>query len=164
MSRILKKIINTKTAVELMLLHDGKGRTKAEKRLFPVCSAIEELSNSSSEEEKLLCVAYEQAAKQDAERAVFYSSRIASTRRGLLESFKTNEAGEAIYDSERGHNIMDQVTDSQMSLVGKGSSSPGRSNRTFSKGSRRSSKRRGKKSYASIVLEEPSKEDRGFAF
>ena len=146
-----------------MLLNDGKGRTKANKKLFPVCSALEELSNSSSEEEKLLAIAYEQAAKQDAEREVFYSSRLGSTRRGLLESFKTNEAGEAVYDSERGQNIMDQVTDSQMSLPVKSRSSPGRSSRTFSKGSRRSNKR-GKKSYNSIVLEEPSKEDRGFAF
>ena len=58
---------------------------------------------------------------------------------------------------------MDHVTDSQMSLPVKSRSSPGRSSRTFSKGSRRSNKR-GKKSYTSVVLEEPSKEDRGFAF
>ena len=46
-----------------MLLQDGKGRTKANKKLLPVCTAMEELSNSSTEEEKLIEIAYEQAAK-----------------------------------------------------------------------------------------------------
>jgi len=40
-----------------------------------------------------------------------------------------------------------------------------KSNRTFSRGSRGSKKgKKGRKSHASIVLEEPSKEDHGFAF
>ena len=40
-SRILKKMTNTKTAVELMLMPDTKGRKKADKKLFPVCSALD---------------------------------------------------------------------------------------------------------------------------
>lgn len=97
-----------------MLLPQEKGRPKADKRLFPVCSAIEEFSNSSSEEEKMLTLAYENAKKgkddiNAGDQDVFFSSRVGSTRRGLMDSFKNNEAGEAFYDSERGNNenIMD---------------------------------------------------------
>ena len=67
-----------------------------------------------------------------------------------------NEAGEAIYDSAR--NLMEQVTDSHASIRLLQSHSSKRS-----RGSK-SRKSKSKKSHASVVLEEPSKEDRGFAF
>ena len=51
LSRILKKLTHTKTAIELMLMPDEKGLRKANKKLFPVCSAMEEFSDSSSGEE-----------------------------------------------------------------------------------------------------------------
>lgn len=85
-------------------------------------------------------------------------SALGDTMRALADSFKTNEAGEAFYDSEKGFG--DKVTDSNRSLVAS-DLSPGKfSRRTGSKGRSRRSKR----SHASIVLEEPSKEDKGFAF
>ena len=110
-SRILKKMTNTKTAVELMLMPDTNGRKKADKKLFPVCSAVDDFSDSSEEEEKLVMLAYEKCKEDEKEDIHFYSSRLGSTRRGLLDSFKSNDAGEALYDSERG-NVMDHVTDS----------------------------------------------------
>mmetsp|Transcript_30806 Transcript_30806/g.38114 ORF Transcript_30806/g.38114 Transcript_30806/m.38114 type:complete len:123 (-) Transcript_30806:415-783(-) len=113
-SRILKNLTHTKTAVELMLMPDTQGRFKAEKKLYPVCSELQEVSDSSEEEENMLMLAYEKAnADEDITSPKhFFSSRLGSTRRGLMDSFKTNEAGEAFYDSERGNNLMDQVTDS----------------------------------------------------
>ena len=65
-----------------------------------------------------------------------------------------NEAGEAYYDSAR--NLMDEITDSHASIHLL--KSPGSSKR--SRGSK-SRKGKSKKSHTSIVLEEPSKEDRG---
>ena len=64
-SRILKKMTNTKTAVELMLRPDSQGRRKADKKLFPVCSAIQDFSDSSEEEENLVMLAYENAKKDE---------------------------------------------------------------------------------------------------
>lgn len=116
----MKKITNTKTAVELMLLPEHKAQNKANKRLFPVCNAIEEMSDSSSEEDNLICMAYDRSKQKDGfevrKPELFNSSRMGSTRRGLLDSYKhneANEAGEAYYDSERSNNvnIMEQVID-----------------------------------------------------
>ena len=68
--------------------------------------------------------------------------------RGLV----SNEAGEALYDSER--NLYDKVTESQVSMP--------RSLGSMNRRSRKSGSRKSRK--ASIVLEEPSKEDHGYTF
>ena len=158
-SRLIKKLINTKATVELMRRPDQTSLRKANKKLFAVASKVEDLSDSSSEEEQMLAIALNNAenAVQEELNKQMESLRslprkddlcLGETMRALVDS---NQAGEALYDSAR--NIMDQVTDSHVSL--KSSNTPSRSNK---KG------RRGKKSAASIVLEEPSKEDRGFTF
>ena len=61
LSRILKKLTNTKAAIELMLMPDENGLRKANKRLFPVCNAMEDFSDSSSGEEQMLAIALENA-------------------------------------------------------------------------------------------------------
>ena len=61
LSRILKKLIHTKTAIELMLMPNEEGLKKANKKLFPVCSALEEFTDSSSGEEYMLAIALENA-------------------------------------------------------------------------------------------------------
>ena len=63
-SRLIKKLINTKTAIELMLMPDQQGLKKANKKLYPVCSAMEDFSDSSSEEEQLLALAINNAENQ----------------------------------------------------------------------------------------------------
>ena len=80
---------------------------------------------------------------------------LGDTMRGLI----SNEAGEALYDSSR--NLTDKMTESQISSgkkIKSRSSNKSSNRNTTSKG------RKGKKSQASIVYEEPSREDRGFAF
>ena len=62
-SRLVKKLTNTKAAVELILRPDAQGQAKVNKRLFPVCSTLQEFSDSSSEEERLLAIALENASK-----------------------------------------------------------------------------------------------------
>lgn len=75
--------------------------------------------------------------------------------RGLTDQYKLNEAGEALYDSSRC--IMDQVTDSLNSLPS-GDRSPGKKIRMYS----RKKGKKTRKSHTSIVMEEPSREDKGF--
>ena len=62
-SRILRKITHTKAAIELMLMPNQQGLNKANKKLFPVCSALEQFSDSSSGEEQMLALALEKAGK-----------------------------------------------------------------------------------------------------
>ena len=73
---------------------------------------------------------------------------LGDTMRGLV----SNEAGEALYDSER--NLYDKVTESHVSMP--------RSLGSLNKRSRKSGSRKSRK--ASVVLEEPSKEDHGYTF
>ena len=61
LSRILKRMTNTKTAIELMLMPNKDGLSKANKKLFPVCANIEDFTDSSSEEEHMLAIALENA-------------------------------------------------------------------------------------------------------
>jgi len=63
-SRILKKLTNTKAALNLMLMPNQTGLNKAKKKLFPVCSTLQEFSDSSSEEEQMLAIALENAEKE----------------------------------------------------------------------------------------------------
>jgi len=90
-SRILKKISNTKAAVELMLSPDATGVAKVNKKLFPVCSTLQEFSDSSSEEEKMLVKALRKASLKEDTLAAgpphSLSLNLEGTRRGLLESF-----------------------------------------------------------------------------
>ena len=73
---------------------------------------------------------------------------LGETMRGLV----SNEAGEALYDSER--NLYDKVTESHVSMP--------RSFGSLNRRSRKSGSRKSRK--ASVVLEEPSKEDHGYTF
>ena len=118
LSRILKKVSNTKAAMELMLHPSEKGLKKAAKKLFPVCSTANQLSDSSSEEEQMLAIALENAQKvqdqrnsvsqaeflRQSEDALIPSPELPNmleedTMRHLVKSFRSNDAGEAIYDS-----------------------------------------------------------------
>ena len=47
---------------------DDKGLSKANKKLFPVCTAIEDFSDSSSGEEQMLAIALENAQKKRKEQ------------------------------------------------------------------------------------------------
>ena len=69
LSRILKKLTHTKTAIESMLMPDEQGLRKANKKLFPVCSAMEEFSDSSSGEEQMLAIALENAQRKPIEES-----------------------------------------------------------------------------------------------
>lgn len=118
-SRILKKLSHTKTALELMLMPNQTGLRKANQKLFPVCSSFKDFSDSSSEEEQMLAIALENA--QNPQRAAAFSQRelsnisasgnnnilgnsiqqldLGDTMRCLVD--QENKAGEAIYDSAR---------------------------------------------------------------
>ena len=62
LSRILNRLVNTKTAIELMLMPNEKGLEKAKKKLFQVSTAADDyFSDSSSEEEQLIAIALENA-------------------------------------------------------------------------------------------------------
>lgn len=115
-SRILKKLSHTKTALELMLLPNQVGLRKANKKLFPVCSAMQDFSDSSSEEEQMLAIALENAQNSERLAGSQHSVNNASAsgllfdkERPLLDLGDTmrclvdrdNKAGEALYDSER---------------------------------------------------------------
>ena len=60
-TRMLKKLTHTKAAIELMLMPNEKGLTKANKKLFPVCATVHDFSDSTSEEENMLALALDQA-------------------------------------------------------------------------------------------------------
>ena len=149
------------------------------KKLFPVCSTLQEFSDSTSEEEKMLATALEniKSRRHGGASLVAFdslgesgnlfkrqeelkSANLNNTNRGLLDSTRSNVTGEALYDSNR--NIMSQVTDSHASIAISSERTPKISARTGSKGSK--GRKKSKRSFASIVMEEPSKEDKGFAF
>jgi len=148
------------------------------KKLFPVCSSLQEFSDSTSEEEKMLATALENIKNRQGGASLvafdglgesgnlfkgqeeLKTANLDNTNRGLLDSIRSNVTGEALYDSNR--NIMSQVTDSHASIAMSSERTPKISARTGSRGSK--GRKKSKRSFASIVMEEPSKEDKGFAF
>ena len=50
-----------------MLMPDEQGLRKANKKLFPVCSTMEEFSDSSSGEEQMLAIALDNAKRRPVE-------------------------------------------------------------------------------------------------
>ena len=52
-----------------MLMPDEQGIKKANKKLFPVCSTMEEFSDSSSGEEQMLAIALDNAQRKPVEES-----------------------------------------------------------------------------------------------
>lgn len=162
LTRILRRMGSTKTAVSLMLQPQRKWIDKANRKLFSVSAGLEESVGSSSEDEHIMAAALERAEHEAmAENSLNQMNQLGESGNLFNSAMEVRE--DPMQETMRPLNVSvkDHFSDSKIVRINEtesAKSSPKSRRSRASFGSRLT-----RKSHASVVMEEPSKEDKGFS-